>query len=90
MFEFRVRADPRKIQAIVDWPFPKTLKSLRGFLGLTGYYHKFIQSYGAIAAPLTTMLKKNSFSWGDTTIAAFQYLKVAITQTPILALPDFT
>jgi hypothetical protein len=57
-----VCADPSKIKAIEDWPFPKTLKALRGFLGLTGYYQKFIKGYGSIAAPLTNMLKKNSFA----------------------------
>jgi len=57
-----VCADPGKIKAIVDWPFPKTLKALRRFLGLTGYYRKFIKGYGSIAALLTNMLKKNSFA----------------------------
>jgi hypothetical protein len=56
-----VSTDPETIQAMVDWPFPKNIKSLRGFLGLTRYYRKFIKRYGSIAAPLTTMLKKNSF-----------------------------
>eukprot|EP00253_Pinus_taeda_P012319 PITA_12319 len=60
-----VRVDPKKIQAIQDWPQPKTLKSLRGFLGLIGYYHKFICNYGRIARPLTQLLKKNSFLWND-------------------------
>jgi len=85
-----VCADPEKIQAMVDWPFPKNIKALRGFLGLTGYYRKFIRSYGSIASPLTSMLKKNSFEWNDSAREAFQTLKVAVTQAPVLALPDFS
>jgi hypothetical protein len=85
----RVCANPGKIQAMVEWPHPKTLKALRGFLGLTGYYRKFIRGYGSIAAPLTAMLKKNSL-WSDSAQEAFQALKVAVTQAPVLALPNFT
>lgn len=57
-----VCADPSKIKAMVEWPFPKTLKALRDFLGLIGYYRKFIKGYGSIAAPLIQMLRKNSFA----------------------------
>lgn len=60
-----VCADPGKIQAMVDWPFPKNLKALRGFLELTGYYRKFIKGYETIATPLTAMLRKNSFCWSE-------------------------
>jgi len=74
-----VCADPGKIQAMVDWPFPKNIKAWRGFLGLTGYYRKFIKGYGSIAAPLTSMLKKNSFEWNDSTREALKALKVAVT-----------
>jgi hypothetical protein len=66
-----VSTDPETIQAMVDWPFPKNIKSLRGFLGLTRYYRKFIKRYGSIDAPLTTMLKKNSFCWSELATEAF-------------------
>jgi hypothetical protein len=82
--------DPEKIEAMQDWPHPKTLKSLCGFLGLIGYYHKFVNNYGKIAAPLTTLLKKNSFAWTPTAAQAFETLKMAMCATPVLALPNFT
>jgi hypothetical protein len=82
--------DPKKIEAMQDWPHPKTLKSLRGFLGLIGYYRKFVKNYGKIAAPLTALLKKISFTWTPVTAQAFQTLKMAMCTTPVLALSDFT
>jgi len=84
-----VCADQGKIQAMTDWPLPKTAKALRGFLGLTGYYRKFIKGYGSIAAPLTAMLRHNYFTWTDLGQEAFQALKKAVSQTPFLALPNF-
>jgi hypothetical protein len=85
-----IRVDPKKIEAMQDWSLPKTLKILRGFLGLTGYYHKFIKNYRKIAAPLTTLLKKNSFTWTPAAAQDFQTLKTTMCTTPVLALPDFT
>jgi hypothetical protein len=82
--------DPKKIEAIQYWPHPKTLKSLRRFLCLTGYYCKFVKNYGKIATPLTALLKKNSFTWTPVAAQAFQTLKMAMCTTPVLALPDFT
>jgi hypothetical protein len=58
-----VKVDPNKIKAMMDWLIPKTLKNLRGFLGLIGYYHKFVQNYGRITSPLMTLTKKDAFSW---------------------------
>lgn len=71
---------------MVDWPIPTTIQSL----GLTGFYHKFIKQYASIAAPLTTLLQKDNFHWNDDASAAFIRLKEAMTQAPVLALPDFT
>lgn len=85
-----VSTDPVKIQAVVQWPVPTNLKQLRGFLGLTGYYRRFIQHYGTISKPLTQLLKKGvPFVWSSATDTAFQLLKQKLTQAPVLAVPDF-
>jgi hypothetical protein len=57
------KVDPNKIKVMMDWLIPKILKNLRGFLGLTSYYCKFVRHYGRITAPLTTLTKKDAFSW---------------------------
>jgi hypothetical protein len=73
-----VKVDPNKIKAMMDWPIPKTLKNTRGFLGLTGYYHKFVWDYGRIATPLTTLSKKDAFSWTLEATKPFEKLKEVI------------
>lgn len=84
-----VMANAEKVEAMIQWPRPANIQALRGFLGLTVYYRKFVQNYDLIAAPLTNMLRKNAFTWSRKLTAAFEHLKRAMTTTPVLALPNF-
>ncbi|GKF82574.1 enzymatic polyprotein [Tanacetum coccineum] len=74
---------------MASWPIPKTLKQLRGFLGLTGYYRRFIKNYAIISQPLTKLLKKNGFHWSTEAEVAFNQLKQVMMSSPVLALPNF-
>jgi hypothetical protein len=85
-----VKVDPNNIKDMMDWPIPKTLKNLRGFLGLTGSYHKFVQNYGRIATSLMTLTKKDAFSWTREETKDFEQLKEVMCKDPILTTLDFT
>lgn len=82
----KVGPDPEKIKAIRAWPKPRSLKALRGFLGLSGFYPELCE----IASSLTTLLKKDVFVWSSTAQVAMDSLKEAIVSAPVLALPNFS
>ena len=86
-----VHTDLKKTTAMQQWPILKDIKSLRGFLGLIGYYKKFVKGYGQIAAPLNVLLKKDSFSWLEEAELDFQQLKATMAQPTgsKFALPNF-
>lgn len=85
-----VLADLAKIASMIKWPIPTNIKALRGFLGLRGYYRKFICHYGFIATPLTDLLRKNAFEWDDKTTKALLALNEAVTSPLVLKLPNFS
>jgi ssDNA-specific exonuclease RecJ len=85
-----VKSHPNKFKAMRKWPIPKSLKKLRGLLRLKSYYRKFFKNYDQIAAPLTTILKKEAFSWTQEAIKDFEKLNEAMCTTYILDTPDFT
>ncbi|GJW14686.1 hypothetical protein Tco_0018819 [Tanacetum coccineum] len=84
-----IHVDPAKIESIKDWASPKSPTEIRQFLGLAGYYRRFIEGFSKIAKPMTKLTqKKIKFEWGDKQEAAFQLLKQKLCSAPILALPE--
>lgn len=85
-----VRPDPQKIIAVKNFPAPRNQKGIRQFLGLAGYYRRFIQDFSKIASPLSNMLKKNAtFHWNTEAQEAFNLLRELLCEEPILQFPDF-
>ncbi|GJS00573.1 putative reverse transcriptase domain-containing protein [Tanacetum coccineum] len=84
-----IHVDPAKIESVKDWASPKTPTEIRQFLGLAGYYRRFIEGFSKIAKPMTKLTqKKVKFEWGDKQEASFQLLKQKLCSAPILALPE--
>ncbi|GJT63670.1 putative reverse transcriptase domain-containing protein, partial [Tanacetum coccineum] len=84
-----IHVDPAKIESIKDWASPKSPTEIRQFLGLVGYYRRFIEGFSKIAKPMTKLTqKKVKFVWGDKQEATFQLLKQKLCSAPILALPE--
>jgi len=86
-----VTTDPEKVTAVTSWTTPTSVKDVRSFLGLPGYYRKFVRNFGIIARPLTELLRKNTiFRWTSSHDQSFQALKQALVSAPVLALPNFS
>ncbi|KAJ9556981.1 hypothetical protein OSB04_011595 [Centaurea solstitialis] len=86
-----IHVDPAKVEAVKIWEAPKTPTEIRQFLGLAGYYRRFIANFSKIAQPLTTLTQKDKkFIWGEKQEEAFQLLKHKLCNAPILALPEGT
>ncbi|GJY18196.1 putative reverse transcriptase domain-containing protein [Tanacetum coccineum] len=84
-----IHVDPTKIESIKDWESPKTLTEIRQFLGLAGYYRRFIKGFSKIAKPMTKLTQKSvKFNWGEKEETAFQTLKQKLCSAPIFALPE--
>ena len=81
--------DPTKVEAMLNWEAPKSVMEIRSFLGLAGYYRRFIEGFSRIAAPLTKLTRKDeNFEWSDQCKQSFQQLKKRLTEAPVLVLPQ--
>lgn len=86
-----ITTDPQKISAIINWPVPKTIKQVRGFLGLTGWYRRFIDNFSSVVFPITEVLStKRKFCWTSEAQKAFENVKKLLTTAPVLINPDFS
>ncbi len=84
------RPDPGKIEVVLHFPQPKTVMNVRSFLGLTGYYRKYVRGYARLAAPLFELTRKDvNFVWDMGCQQAFQALRAALVEAPILIRPNF-
>ena len=83
-----VQPDSSKIKVIIEWEPPKSVTEIQSFLGLAGYYRRFVKDFSLVAKPLTNFLRKNVlFQWTDACQQSFDELKHRLTSAPILALP---
>ncbi|WVZ51434.1 hypothetical protein U9M48_002582 [Paspalum notatum var. saurae] len=86
-----VAVDPSKVEDVLNWKQPQTVTEIRSFLGLAGYYRRFIKDFSRISKPVTALTQKNAkFAWSPKCEEAFRMLKKLLTSAPILAQPDIT
>jgi hypothetical protein len=84
-----IKVDPTKVSAMLEWKSPTNVNEIRSFLGLSGYYRRFVKDFSKLVKPMTQLLKKESkFIWSEACEADFQELKVRLTSAPVLALPN--
>ncbi|XP_017639745.1 uncharacterized mitochondrial protein AtMg00860-like [Gossypium arboreum] len=84
-----IRADPRNIEAVLEWKPSKTVSEICNFLGLAGYYRRFVEGFSLIVAPLTKLLRKGvPFNWTDTQKESFERLMKVLTDASVLIQPD--
>ena len=84
-----IAVDPSKVEAVMNWKAPKNVTEIRSFLGLAGYYRRFVKDFSRIARPMTALMRKeNRFKWDEKCELAFQTLKERLTTAPVLALPE--
>ena len=84
-----IQVDPKKIETVLKWEAPVNVPDVRSFLGLEGYYRRFVEGFSIIAGPLTKLLRKGfTFHWDDHCQRAFEKLKQCLTSAPVLTLPS--
>ncbi|KAJ9173860.1 hypothetical protein P3X46_016953, partial [Hevea brasiliensis] len=83
-----IKVDPSKIEAVLNWKPPRNVTEIRSFLGLAGYYRRFVKGFSMLASPLTKLLRKDvKFQWTDKCQQSFDELKRCLTEAPVLTLP---
>jgi hypothetical protein len=86
-----IMVDPSKVKEVMEWKPPMTVSEVRSFLGLAGYYRRFIPNFSKITKPVIELLKKeNKYVWSEACDEAFKHLKKLLTTSPMLAQPDTT
>ncbi len=89
--EYGIKMMPGKVEKVQSWPVPKNVRDVKGFLGLAGYYRRFIKNFAHLAVPMTKLTSKAiTFEWGEEQQRSFEQLKEALTTAPVLGKPDYT